>query len=234
MCDDRDVLSDGQSDGQSEIPRELARETSDDVSAAFPAGFFRRTDESPDDRFYVAERLVTHIDDRAIATVGALYEELGLNGRVLDIMSSWISHFTAAPAELVVLGMNDHELASNEMASGRVVHDLNIDPVLPFTAGRFDAVTCCVSIDYLTRPLDVFREVRRVLVPGGAFVCTFSNRCFPTKAIHGWLANDDRGRVAIVAEYFRRSGGWSAPVAELRTPTGAWGDPLYGVWAFAE
>jgi hypothetical protein len=77
----------------------------------------------------------------------------------------------------------------------------------------------------------VFREVRRVLVDGGLFVCTFSNRCFPNKAIHGWLGSDDRGHRAIVAEYFRRSGGWTDPSAALCTPPGTVGDPLYGVWA---
>ena len=202
-----------------------------DPHDSFPSGFFRRTDESPDDHFYVADRLLTHIDDGAISAVGELYQELALNGRVLDIMSSWISHFRGAPAELVALGMNEHELAANAMAARYVVHDLNLDPVLPFEEASFDAVTCCVSVDYLTRPLHVFAEVRRVLVPGGAFVCTFSNRCFPTKAIHGWLAADDRGRCAIVAEYFHRSGGWSPPTAQLRTRPGAWGDPLYAVWS---
>ena len=197
----------------------------------FPAGFFRRTDETPDDRFYVPDRLLTHIDDRAIAAVGALYAELGLTGSVLDIMSSWISHFVTPPAELVVLGMNEHELASNPMATARVVHDLNVSPELPFDDDRFDAITCCVSVDYLTRPIDVFTDARRVLRPGGLFVTTFSNRCFPTKAIHGWLANDEPGRCQIVAEYFRRSGGWTDPVIEKRTPDDRRGDPLYTVWA---
>ena len=197
----------------------------------FPAGFFRRTDESPDDAFYVPDRFVTHIDDRAIDAVGSLYEELGLDGRVLDIMSSWVSHFRVAPRELVVLGMNRHELAANRAASSTVMHDLNADPTLPFDDGRFDAVTCCVSVDYLTRPIEVFGEVRRVLADGGLFVITFSNRCFPTKAIHGWLATDDHGHVQIVREYFRRSGGWNEPLAELRTSPAERGDPLYAVWA---
>jgi SAM-dependent methyltransferase len=204
---------------------------SDDAHDAFPTGFFRRTDEASDDRFYVPDRLVTHIDDRAIAAVGSLYTELGIVGRVLDIMSSWISHFEQPPAELVALGMNSYELAHNAAATRFVVHDLNLEPTLPFDDNYFDAVTCCVSVDYLTRPLDVFADVRRVLVPGGVFVCTFSNRCFPTKAIHGWLANTEAGRCDIVAEYFRRSGGWAAPTTELRTPPSTRGDPLYAVWA---
>ena len=201
-----------------------------DPHAAFPVGFFRRTDESTDARFYVPDRLVTHIDERAIRAVADLYAELGLTGRVLDIMSSWISHFREAPAELVALGMNAFELSRNEMATSVDVHDLNVDPVLPYAAARFDAATCCVSVDYLTRPLDVFADLRRVVVPGGLFVCTFSNRCFPTKAVHGWLASDDAGRCGIVAEYFRRTG-WDEPTVQLRTPPGSPGDPLYSVWS---
>jgi len=110
------------------------------------------------------------------------------------------------------------------------VRDLNVEPVLPFGDGSFDAVTCCVSIDYLTRPLEVFAEAARVLRPGGAFVCTFSNRCFPTKAIRGWLSTDDEGHCAIVSAYFELTAGFDAPVAQLRNP-GAAGDPLYAVWA---
>jgi SAM-dependent methyltransferase len=198
----------------------------------FPEGFFRRTDDTADTAFYGADRFVTHIDDTAIAAVGALYSHLGLEGRVLDLMSSWVSHFRSAPAELVVLGMNARELAANAAATERVVHDLNVDPSLPFPNGRFDAVTCCVSIDYLVRPIEVFRDVRRVLVDGGAFVCTFSNRCFPSKAIHGWLASDDEGHCRIVDAYFRRSGGWSEPEVALCTPPHGRSDPLYAVWAY--
>jgi SAM-dependent methyltransferase len=197
----------------------------------FPPNFFRRADEGSDGEFYESDRFVTHIDDRAIAAVGALYERLGLTGRVLDVMSSWVSHFRTPPQELVALGMNKRELAANEAATGYVVHDLNALPELPFEDGRFDAATCCVSVDYLVHPVRVFAEVRRVLVPGGILVCTFSNRCFPTKAVRGWLAASDEGRCQIVAEYFRRSGGWSEPQIALCTPPNTAGDPLYAVWA---
>ena len=163
----------------------------DRPAAPFPPGFFDRADEQPDDVFYKPLRLVAHIDDGAIEAVGQLYDHLGLTGDVLDIMSSWISHFRAAPASLTVLGMNALELARNPLATETVIHDLNVDPRLPFEDARFDAVTCCVSVDYLVRPVDVFADVARVLRPGGRLVVTFSNRCFPTKAIRGWLANDD-------------------------------------------
>ncbi len=200
------------------------------VSDPFPPGFFHRSDESPDDRFYSFDRLVTHIDDGAIAAVGTLYDELELTGEVLDICSSWVSHFRSGPVRLVAMGMNARELASNEMASSWVVRDLNVEPVLPFEDASFDAVTCCVSVDYLTKPLDVFAEVARVLRPGGVFVCTFSNRCFPTKAIRGWLLTDDTGRCDIVATYFEMTPGFGGPVTQRRNP-GARTDPLYAVWA---
>lgn len=198
--------------------------------AGFPDGFFDRAD-ADDVTFYEPPRLVTHIDDRAIAAVGALYEDFGFSGVVLDLMSSWISHFNEPPDELVALGMNAEELARNPQASSWVRHDLNQDPVLPFADAHFDAVVCCVSVDYLARPLEVFDEVYRVLKPGGRFVNTFSNRCFPSKIIRGWGSTDDRGHVAIVGEYHRLTGPWADVEAALRTPADEPGDPLFAVWA---
>jgi SAM-dependent methyltransferase len=195
-----------------------------------PPGFLDRADGSPDAWFYAPTRLVTHIDDRAVAAVGALYAELGLTGEVLDLMSSWVSHFVEPPARLVGLGMNAVELRANPVLAGHVVHDLNADPVLPFGDDSFDDAVCCVSVDYLIRPVEVFTEVARVLRPGGRFVVTFSNRCFPTKAIRGWLATDDAGRTRIVAGYFALTGRFEPATVQRRTPPGP-GDPLYAVWA---
>ena len=197
----------------------------------FPDGFFERTDPVDDAAFYAPARLVTHIDDAAIAAVGALYDELDATGDVLDLMSSWISHFTSSPRQLTVLGMNAEELRANPQATAIVVHDLNDEPTLPFADASFDAAVCCVSVDYLVRPIEVFTDLARVLRPGGPFVCTFSNRCFPTKAIRGWLATSDEQHCGIVAEYFRRAGGWDAPVVQRRTPPGHRGDPLFAVWS---
>ncbi|MGY1715695.1 class I SAM-dependent methyltransferase [Geodermatophilus sp. SYSU D01106] len=207
-----------------------------DPYAGFPEGFFDRADERPDAEFYGPPRLVTHIDDGAIAAVGGLYAELGIDGsapaptRVLDLMSSWVSHFRTPPAELVVLGMNAAELAANTAATEQVVHDLNADPRLPLPDGDVDAAVCCVSIDYLTRPVEVLAEVGRVLRPGGVLAVTFSNRCFPTKAVRGWLATSDEQHGALVAELIRRSGAFGEPAVSLRTPPGP-GDPLWAVVA---
>jgi SAM-dependent methyltransferase len=201
------------------------------VDAAFPPGFFDRADGGDDTTFYSWPRLVTHIDDPAIGAVGALYDELGLAGEILDLMGSWVSHFRTRPERLTVLGMNAEELAANPDAASTVVHDLNSDPRLPFPDASFDAAVCCVSVDYLTRPLEVFTDVARVLRPGGPFVCTFSNRCFPTKAIRGWLQTDDDGHCAIIERYFRLAPGWGDPQTERRTPRSHPGDPLLAVWA---
>jgi SAM-dependent methyltransferase len=208
----------------------------DDRYAGFPPGFFDRADDRADGVFYTPSRLVTHIDDAAIAAVGDLYAELSIDGsapgtrRVLDLMSSWVSHFRTPPSELVVLGMNADELAANPAATERVVHDLNADPRVPLPDADVDAVVCCVSIDYLTRPIEVLADVGRVLRPGGPLAITFSNRCFPTKAVRGWLATDDDQHGRVVAELVRRTGLFDEPRVELRTPWGV-GDPLYAVTA---
>ncbi|WP_299056014.1 methyltransferase domain-containing protein [uncultured Nocardioides sp.] len=194
-----------------------------------------RYDESPDPEFYAVPRFVTHIDDAAVDAVSDLYDELGVDGDVLDLMSSWVSHLRRAPERLTVLGLNAEELAANPMATARVVHDLNADPTLPFGDAAFDAVLCCVSIDYLVDPVAVLAETARVLRPGAPVVITFSNRCFPTKAVHAWLATDDAGRCALVADHLARAGGFTPARVERRTPSGRYrGDPLFSVVATRE
>lgn len=198
----------------------------------WPPGFFDRQDRGDDADFYAPPRLVTHIDDGAIAAVSELYDELGVpDGRVLDLMSSWVSHLSRKPSGgLVALGMNAVELQANPMTDQVVVQDLNVDPRLPFDDASLDAAVCCVSIDYLIHPVEVLREAERVLRPGGIVVLTFSNRCFPTKAVRGWLATDEDGRVAIARAYLEQAGFEGVRTA-LRTKRQLGRDPLYGAWA---
>ena len=99
----------------------------------------------------------------------------------------------------------------------------------------FDVITNCVSVDYLTKPFEVFTEMARVARPGGLAICAFSNRMFPTKAVSLWTSTDDADHARIVASFFRYSSdSWEA--AEVRDITranifGSAGDPMYVVFA---
>lgn len=203
---------------------------SDLDTPSFPDGFFRREDESPDEGFYGVPRLVQHIDDATIAALTQLYAELIPPGaRVLDLMSSWVSHLPAqvSYARVAGLGMNAAELEQNPRLDDRIVHDLNQKLELPYPDESFDFALCAVSIQYLTRPVEVFASVRRTLAPGGTFVVATSHRLFPTKATLGWrsLGKDDRMR--LLTTYFSLAGGWEVPRLIERSPPGA--DPLWVV-----
>jgi len=200
-----------------------------------PATAYTRDDETPDDRFYSVPRKVVHIDDPAIAALGRLYATvLPPDGRLLDLMSSWRSHLPdGSPGrEVVGLGLNAEEMADNPQLARHVVHDVNVSPRLPFADGEFDGAVCAVSIQYVLHPLALFREVRRVLRPGAPFVVSFSNRCFPTKAVAVWLDGTDEQHVALVGAYFEHAGGFTDITAEDRSPS-PHTDPLYAVWARA-
>jgi len=151
---------------------------------------FRRMDESDDSYFYDQPRLVYHIDDPAVSALTAYYARHFKDGDdVLDICSSWVSHYPKdwKGGKVVGLGMNEYELSQNPLLSEYVVKDLNKDPTLPFADASFDKVTCVVSVDYLNKPLQVFKEIGRVLRTGGECILSMSNRCFPTKAFQIWL-----------------------------------------------
>jgi len=202
------------------------------LSELFPPAAYAREDETPDPQFYEAPRKVVHIDDPALAALRRLYEEvLPAGGRLLDLLSSWRSHVPdRLDAELVGLGLNAEEMADNPHLSYHVVHDVNRDPRLPFDDESFDGAMCAVSIQYVTQPVRFFQAVRRVLKPAAPFVVTFSNRCFPTKAVAVWLNTTDAHHVELVQAYFEAAGGWTKPIADNRSP-GPDGDPLYAVWA---
>jgi SAM-dependent methyltransferase len=197
-----------------------------------PPGDFRRYDETPDEQFYSLPRLVTHIDDRAIAAVTQLYREhFPPDGAILDLMSSWVSHL---PSEVMYgrvagLGMNEVELKENPRLDEYVVQDLNVNPTLPFRDGEFDGVGCCVSIDYLTRPIEVLSEVGRVLKVGSPMIISFSNRCFPDKAVAIWHQLDDQGHMRLVEEYLREAGNFENVRGLDRSPRRMFSDPLYAV-----
>ena len=201
----------------------------------YPPEFFRRIDESDDRLFYTEPRLVVHIDDHAIAAIGRYFSQtLPGDGVILDLMSSWRSHLPSdyRAGRVVGLGLNEVEMRENPQLDEYVIHDLNEDPRLPFDDAVFEAVVVTVSIQYMTRPVEVFSEVRRTLKESAYFHVIYSNRMFPTKAVAAWQALDNRRRGQLVASYFKSSGDWEdIALYDISPNTGAYSDPVYVVSA---
>ena len=145
---------------------------------------------------------------------------------MLDLMSSWVSHLPSdrAYAEVVGHGMNARELAANPRLDRWFVQNLNRDPLLPLADGAFDAALCCVGVQYLQRPIEVFADVRRAMRKGAPFVVSFSNRCFPSKAVAVWRSLDAEGHAVLVTYYLKKAGFHDASVEVLAN--GRNSDPL--------
>lgn len=199
---------------------------------------FLRYDERPDTEFYSFPRIVTHIDDAAIGALTKYYEGAlpppGTPGAaVLDMCSSWISHYPKGYKQerVVGMGLNEEELRRNPVLTEFLVQDLNANPKLPFEDNTFDAITNAVSVDYLSKPLEIFKEMRRVLKPGALAAMSFSNRCFFTKAISIWTSTGDVDHCYIVGAYFHYAGGFEpAQVLDI-SPNRGRTDPMYVVYA---
>ena len=200
----------------------------------FSPQHFDRVDEEDDRVFYQQARKVVHIDDSAITAVGRLFREMvPPDSLVLDLMSSWRSHWPEGhpKARMVGLGLNREEMEDNPDLDEAIIHDVNRDLELPFENDTFDAVAITVSVQYLIHPVDTFGEVNRILKPGGIFIVSFSNRMFPTKAVYGWRASSDRGRVDLVGTYMEDAGNFEDIQGVFVNPQESPpGDPLFAVY----
>jgi len=203
-----------------------------------------KLDDTDDKLFYAYPRFVTHVDEGFIQQLTELYRErLKSNTRILDLMSSWVSHL---PEEIPFShveghGLNGEELARNPRLNHYFVQNLNDNPQLPLKDNDFDAVLNCVSVQYLQYPEAVFSEVHRILKPGGIAIFSFSNRMFYQKAIQGWRDASESGRVELVRRYFLSVPGFTTPEVISRQSTSpsflqwlgaAGGDPFYAVVAY--
>lgn len=205
---------------------------------SFSARDFSRQDEADDANFYAMPRMVVHLDEKAITLVKDIVRRYmpPVQARVLDLMSSFRSHLPEDRPylEIIGLGMNASEMQANPQLTRSLVHDLNKFPQLPFNSNYFDAVINTVSVQYLTRPVEVFREIARVLRPGGVSIVIFSDRMFPTKAVRIWREGDDEDHIALVQEYHRLANGFRDIQVERYSGGGSsWfrsaQDPLYAV-----
>ncbi|MCD8485600.1 MAG: class I SAM-dependent methyltransferase [Desertifilum sp.] len=173
-----------------------------------------KLDPTDDSDFYAFPRLVTHVDDNFIAQLTTLYRDrLKPNTRILDLMSSWVSHL---PEEIQFAhveghGLNAEELAKNPRLDHYFVQDLNKDPKIPLADNEFDAVLNCVSVQYLQYPDAIFTEIHRILKPGGIAIISFSNRMFYQKAIQAWREGTEESRVELVKSYIQSVPGFSPP-----------------------
>jgi SAM-dependent methyltransferase len=207
---------------------------------------FSRLDESDDSIFYQTDRFVQHLDSLALATMEELIGNLIVEKQptILDLMAGWDSHIPPSlqPGRVVGLGLNPNELSSNRALTERRLHDLNKDPMLPFPDRTFDAVLNVVSVDYMTQPLEVFREVSRILKPGGLFLVIFSNRMFENKAVQIWRQSAEEERVLLVEDFFNEVGTFGRPQVfvskgkprprdDKYAPLGIPSDPIYAVYA---
>lgn len=209
-----------------EFNKKIKMELTDDA--------FRRVDETPDDQFYRIPRFTSHIDQGAIDAVTKLYRQYFLpNSDILDLMSSWLSHL---PEDIrynhvVGLGMNEREMARNKQLDDWVVHDLNINPQLPFTENSFDAAAICVSIDYLIDPVTVLKDIGRILKKGSPLIITYSNRYFESKATAAWLYLSDEQRAYLIRSFLEKAECFDDITLMDCSPK--YGDPLYAVIAEA-
>jgi len=205
---------------------------------------FVRQDSSADDTFYAKPRLVDHLDKSCSQQIAELYKQLlPHDGRILDLMSSWVSHLPAefSSATVTGLGMNQHELERNPMLAQTLVHDLNQQAQLPFEDEAFDGIVCTASVEYLVSPKQVFSELARILKPGAPLVITFSNRWFPPKAIKAWGNAHEFERMGLVLEYCLNNGafeklhtyslrGLPRPQDDKYAGQLLLSDPVYAVW----
>jgi SAM-dependent methyltransferase len=210
-----------------------------------PHGMLRQ-DAAVDALFYAKARMTHHLDAVCRAEISALYGRFLKPGqRVLDLMSSWVSHLPVAPGDIQVagLGMNAAELDANPRLSERVVQDLNLNAELPWPAAEFDVVLCTASIEYLLDPATVMAQVQRVLKPGGVFVVTFSDRWFPAKAIQVWSELHPFERLGMVLGLLCDAGfsalhsetrrGLKRPEDDKYIENRLYSDPLFAAWGVA-
>ncbi len=204
---------------------------------------FKRKDGEDDSVFYSKPRFVHHLDSYARESITGLYRKIiGRGSEVLDLMASWNSHLSEDMdlKKLAVLGLNLEELAQNSMATEKSVQNLNTDKILPYNDNSFEAVICSASVEYLTDPVAIFKEVNRILRSGAVFVLTFSNRWFPPKAVNIWTEMHEFERLGFVLEIFRKAGnftdlhtysrrGLPRPEDDPHWEEMA-SDPVYAVW----
>jgi SAM-dependent methyltransferase len=94
----------------------------------------------------------------------------------------------------------------------QVADDLNEQPLLPFEDDAFDAVLVTLDVGALRRPLEVFREVGRVLQPAGLVAVGFGQASYDEAHTRLWALAEDRERLMLAEAFIEfAAAGFTAP-----------------------
>lgn len=205
---------------------------------------FQRENEEDDGLFYESTRFGSYVDSVASEHISKVYRRfLNSDMKVLDLMSGGTSHLPddRPTIELTGLGLNQKELNKNAALDHRTVHDLNQNPTLPFKNQQFDLVICSLSVEYLTQPKEIFKEITRILKPGAHLIITFSDRWLTQKVTRIWKMLYAFERIGLVTDFFKSTErfenlstesiqGYYRPYKDPLYREKQESDPVFAVW----
>jgi SAM-dependent methyltransferase len=130
---------------------------------------------------------------------------LGGSDRFTSEASAGSLHAPAPPARSVGAGRR---------LSLQVADDLNEQPLLPFEDGAFDAALVTIDVGALRRPLEVFREVGRVLRPAGLVAVSFGQAARDEAHTRLWAEAEDREQLMLAEAFIEfAAAGFTAPTS---------------------
>ncbi|MBW2663158.1 MAG: acyl carrier protein [Deltaproteobacteria bacterium] len=195
---------------------------------------YSRFDKNDDEIFYHLPRFDSFIDTPAQKALTDFYfRTLPVEGKILDLMAGRHSYLPQKFSfdEVVGLGLNEIEMKENTQLDKYVVHNLNKESTLPFGNSYFDACILSLSIQYLTHPVKVMKDIARVLKPNSPVAVVFSDRMFPTKAISIWRSGNVAGRTRYIKSCVYHSGLFHRINFEDLSPAYGASDSIYVVSA---
>lgn len=155
--------------------------------------FFNQSDPTP-----TQKKLIAYVNQTILGD---------LTGRILSIFSGNESYYSPGKiSEFVALSPVSDHLEESESFSIRFLHDFETDSKLPFDDGVFDAALFNFHIGKLTRPIEFFREVARVLKPEGVFLVTFIHPHYSKQFTRMWAMGDGQDHVVQSESFFEYSG----------------------------
>ena len=168
-----------------------------------------KLDNNPDELFYFKPKFTHHLDSCFRKRLTSLYQsEIKPNSKVLDLMSSWVSHLPIGIKykEGVGHGLNNEELKANEALDNYWIQNLNSNQELPFKDNIFDICLIVAGWQYLQYPEFIAKELSRISVNGGKLIISFSNRAFWNKATMIWSESTDFQRIEYISKVLNNNG----------------------------